>query len=104
MSATHMVVEGMLKPDGKLELNSKVALPPEPVQLIVQSLADMPSGDPFWQTMERVWAGQKARGQMACTKEQIDHQINTMRDESDDEMRETEQLHGDCRAARDLPA
>lgn len=104
MIATHIVVEAVLKPDGTLELDSKVALPPGRVQLIVQSLADLPSGDPFWQTMERVWAGQRARRQVARTKEEIDHEINAMRAEADDEMRENEQLHNDCRAARDLPA
>lgn len=105
MSATHIIVEGVLKPDGTLELDSKVTLPPGRVQLIVQSLADLPIGDPFWQTMERVWAGQRARGQLARTKEEIDHEINAMRDEADDEMCEAEQLHDDeCRAARDLPA
>jgi hypothetical protein len=35
MSATHVVVDGTLKPDGSLELNSKLNLPPGRVQLIV---------------------------------------------------------------------
>ena len=35
MNATHVVVEGTVKPDGSLELESKLNLPPGRVQLIV---------------------------------------------------------------------
>ena len=55
MSATHVVVDGTLKPDGSLELDSKLNLPPDRVQLIVQPLAELPNDDPFWQMMERIW-------------------------------------------------
>ena len=40
VSATHVVVEGTLKPDGSLELDSKLNLPPGRVQIIVQPLPD----------------------------------------------------------------
>ena len=51
MSATHVVVEGTLKLDGSLELDSKLNLPPGRVQLIVQPLPELPKDDPFWQMM-----------------------------------------------------
>ena len=60
MSATHVVVEGTLKPDGSLELDSKPNLPPGRVQLIVQPLPELPKDDPFWQMMQRIWADRKA--------------------------------------------
>lgn len=100
MNETPVVVEGTVDADGTLRLDTKLTLPPGRVQLIVRSLADLPGGDPFWQTMERIWAGQKARGQIARTKEQIDHEIKAMRDEADEEMRQLERLHDDCRTTR----
>jgi hypothetical protein len=62
MSATHVVVEGTLKPDGTLELDSKLNLPPGRVQLIVQPLPELPKDDPFWQMMQRIWAARAAAG------------------------------------------
>src|SRR5215813_11895862 len=56
MSTTHVVVEGTLKPDGSLQLDSKLNLPPGRVQLIVQPLPELPKNDPFWQMMQRIWA------------------------------------------------
>ena len=62
MSATHVVVEGTLKADGTLELDSKLNLPPGRVQLIVQPLPELPKDDPFWQMMQRIWAARAAAG------------------------------------------
>ena len=63
MSATHVVVEGTVKPDGTLELDSKLSLPPGRVQLIVQPLPELPKDNPFWQMMERIWAARGGRTQ-----------------------------------------
>ena len=43
MSATHVVVDGTVKADGTLELDSKLNLPPGRVQLIVQPLPELPN-------------------------------------------------------------
>jgi len=101
MSATHVVVEGTLKPDGSLELDSKLDLPPGRVQLIVQPLPELPKDDPFWQMMEGIWAAQKARGHVPRTKEEIDAEIGALRDESEGEMQAVERLQEECRRARE---
>ena len=100
MNETPVVVEGTVDADGTLRLDTKLTVAPGRVQLIVRSLADLPGKDPFWQTMERIWAGQKARGQKRRTKEEIDEELNIIRDEADQEMRQAEQLHEEYRAAR----
>jgi hypothetical protein len=100
MSATHVVVEGTIKPDGTLELDSKLELPPGRVQLIVQPLPELPKDDPFWQTMEGIWAAQKARGHVPRTKEQIDAEVRAMRDDAEAELQEVERLQADFRSAR----
>ena len=35
------------------------------MQVIVQSLPELPDGDPFWDMMKSIWAAQKARGHIA---------------------------------------
>jgi hypothetical protein len=99
VSATHVVVEGTLKPDGSLELDSKLDLPPGRVQLIVQPLPELPKDDPFWQMMDGIWAAQKARGHVPRTKEEIDAEIRVMREEAEEEMQEVERLQEDFRPA-----
>ena len=82
MLATHVVVEGTLKSDGSLELDAKLTLPPGRVQLVVQPLPELPQDDPFWQMMQGIWAAQKARGHVPRSKEEIDAEINAMREEN----------------------
>jgi hypothetical protein len=101
MNSTHVVVEGTLNADGTLVLDSKLALPPGRVQLIVQPLPELPADDPFWQRMQQIWEGQKARGHVPRTKEQIDAEIKALRDEAEDEMQEIEKLQEESRHARE---
>ena len=101
MSPTHVVVEGTLNADGTLVLDSKLTLPPGRVQLIVQLLPELPKDDPFWQRMEAIWAGQKARGQVPRSKEEIDAALKALRDEAEEEMQQTEKLQEACRLARE---
>jgi hypothetical protein len=81
MNSTHVVVEATPKPDGSLALGTQLTLPPGRVQLIVQPLPELPKDDPFWQMMQGIWAGQKARGQLPRSKEEVDAEIHAMRGE-----------------------
>ncbi|HJT33845.1 MAG TPA: hypothetical protein VJ783_17495 [Pirellulales bacterium] len=100
MTTKHLVVEGTVKPDGSLELDARLTLPPGRVQLVVQPLPELPKNDPFWERMKQIWAGQKARGQSPRTKEEIDASTHALRAEAEDEMQQVERLHEECRAAR----
>lgn len=101
MTPTHVVVEGTINPDGSIQLDGKITLPPGRVQLIVQPLPELPDGDPFWQHMQKIWAGQRGRGQTPRTKEEIDAEIKALRDEADEEMQAVERLQEACRLARE---
>ncbi|HEX5272600.1 MAG TPA: hypothetical protein VFW33_19015 [Gemmataceae bacterium] len=72
MSLSEVVVEGILKSDGTLELDHKPNLPPGRVQVIVQAVPDLPAGDPFWDMMKSIWAEQKARGHMPRSIEEVE--------------------------------
>lgn len=48
--------------------------------------------DDLMTRMKAVWAAQKARGHVPRTREEIDAEINAMRDEAEEEMQVIEQL------------
>jgi hypothetical protein len=98
MSATHVVVDGTLKPDGSLELDSKLDLPPGRVQLIVQPLPDLPKDDPFWQMMDRIWADRKAAELTARSTDEVESRRRVLRGDVDDDI----EMAGRLQAGQDM--
>jgi len=84
MSLTRFVVTGMLKPDGSLEVAEKLALPPGRVRVTVEAL-DEPdsSGGDWFEYLQRAGAERESTGAVFRSKEEIDAEINAMRDEWD---------------------
>jgi len=104
MNPTRIVVQGRLRPDGTLELHQSLGLPPGPVQVTVQQVASAESPrEDTWIVLERIWAERKALGLKSRSKEEIDTEINAMRDESEDRMMEIEQIHQDARGPEEEP-
>ncbi len=92
MSATHVVVEGTLKPDGSLELDSKLNLPPGRVQLIVQPLPDLPDDDPFWQMMHRIWAARREAELPPRGTEEVESLRRALREEVENDIEKARRL------------
>jgi hypothetical protein len=86
MSATHVVVEGTVKPDGSLELDSNLELARARVQLFMQPLPGLPKDDPFWQMMERNWAHRKAAELAPRSTEEIEAQRRAIRDDVEEKI------------------
>jgi hypothetical protein len=107
MGATHVVVEGTLKPDGSLELDSKLDLPPGRVQLIVQPLTELPKDDPFWQMMQRIWADREAAELTPRRTEDVEAQRRVLREDVEKEIEEAGRLQAEsgrlCQDAAKLP-
>jgi hypothetical protein len=98
MSATPIIVRGVVKDDGTLELAEKVNLPPGPVQVTVQPA---PEEGSLAALMERIWAGQRARGFVPRTAEQVEAERRAMRDESEEEIQEAIRIHMEGRRLRE---
>lgn len=99
MSSTVVVMQGIVKPDGTLDLEQKVALPAGRVQVTVQPLPDM-SQDPFWKRMEAMWSAQHARGHASPTAEEVEEHRRALRDEAEEEIQDAMRLQESCREAR----
>ncbi len=98
MIPTESVVEGTLKPDGTLDLDELPKVRPGRVQVIVQALPELPDGDPFWDMMRSIRAGQKARGHVART---VEEEREANRDAWADRQRQIERIQEESRRVRD---
>ena len=99
-----MVIQGFVKSDGTLELAEKVTLPPGRVQVTIASLPDLPKDDPFWQMMQDIWAGQKARGHAPRSAEEVESERRALREEWEERMRRIEQIQSEARRLREQTA
>jgi len=101
-----VVVNGRLRADGTLELSDRVDLPPGEVQVTIQPISPQSQAkEDLWIVMERIWAEQRARGLVPRTRQEIDAEIDAIRDEAEEEMREVEAIDEECqRRSGDLPA
>ena len=80
------VVAGTIRPDGTLELQEKLNLPAGKVQVTLVPMPELSRDDPFWQLMQGIWAGQKARGHVPRSAEDVEAERRAVRDEWDERM------------------
>ena len=66
--SVQITLQGTVKADGSLELDDPVAMPEGRVLVTVRPIVQPDPNDPFWQRMEQIWAGQRARGQVRVIK------------------------------------
>lgn len=98
MTATQ-VLRGVLRPDGTLELQGKPTLPAGPVQVTLQAEFEADRRDP-WGALQQIWDERKALGLQSRSAEEIDAQIQAMRDEWEERQQEIEHLQETCRRDR----
>jgi hypothetical protein len=102
--SVQITMQGTVRADGTLELDDPVAMPEGRVLVTVWPIVQPDPNDPFWQRMEQIWAGQRARGHVPRTREQIDAELRQIRDDAEAEMQLIERLHEEChRARQDVP-
>src|SRR5205823_1531465 len=97
---TQMILQGTLRPDGTLELDRRVPLPPGRVLVTVQPAVQPSPDDPFWQMLERIWAGQKARGHVPRSSEQIEAERRALREDTEKDIRDAIRLQEESRRLR----
>jgi hypothetical protein len=101
MSGATLIVEGVVKPDGTLEVPQKLDFPAGRVLVTVRSLTEATQPDRFWKIMESLWADLRSGGRTPRTREEIDAEIDALGDEAEEEMQAVERLQEECRRARE---
>jgi hypothetical protein len=94
MNAEPTTVMGTLKPDGVLELDEKPNLPAGRVRVTLEVLAEPADPkEPCMARMESIWAGQRARGHVPRSTEEVEAERRALREEAEEEIRECERIH-----------
>ena len=101
MDTQQVMVYGRISHDGILEVDEKLNLPPGPVSVTVQAVLPPSEREDTRKVLEAIWAERKALGLKGRTKEEIDAEINALRDESEEEIREVERLYGEVHRAKE---
>jgi len=99
MSTKAIEVQGTLREDGTLVLDDKPNLLPGRVKVTVEPAPD-PTQTDVWHVLERIWAGQRTRGHVPRTREQIDAELEASRQEDEERMQALERIHEECSKAR----
>ncbi len=102
MRLNENVIEGTIQADGTLVLDEPTTLPAGRVQVIVQALPELTDGDPFWDMMKSIWAGQKARGHIPRSAEEVEAERRETRENWDERQQAIERLQEESRRLRDL--
>lgn len=91
MSSQPLIVHGQIRPDGTLQVEEKVNLPPGPVSVTVQPMTAA-TRKPTLQVLQEIWADRTARGLVGRSAEEIDAEINAMRNDDEERMRGIESI------------
>jgi hypothetical protein len=100
MNAEPTIVMGTLKPDGILELDEKLSLPAGRVRVTVEPVTAGEVEDPLMARLEAIWAGQKARGHVPRSVEEVEAERRALREEFEKRVNEAERIHRECKTAR----
>lgn len=79
MAGGAQVVEGMLKPDGTLELHESIRLPPGQVRVTVEAVRGPERREDWWSYLQHARAELEAGGATFSTGEEIDRFIEQLR-------------------------
>jgi len=98
MAENRVVVAGRLNRDGTLHVDEKLPLSPGPVQVTVEA-SHQGRGKDVCAVLERIWEERKERGTRRRSKEEIDAEIDAIRNDSELEIGEIERLHDQARGS-----
>jgi hypothetical protein len=101
MNEMPVELEGTVREDGTLELDDKLSLPAGRVKVTVQPMeAARTFYEHLLETMETICRRQETRGYVPPSVDEIDSELNALRDEAEEEFRAIEQLQIDAETAR----
>src|SRR5258708_29964786 len=99
MTTNAIEIQGTLREDGTLVLDDNPNLPPGRVRVTVEPVPDLTQTD-VWQVLERIWAGQRTRGHIPRTREQIYAELEAARQDDEERMQALERIHEEGYQAR----
>ncbi len=92
MRNQQVTLHGQIQPDGTLQIKEKINLPPGPVNITLETAMQVKPRESTRQILKEIAERRQAKGRQSRTKEEIDAEIDAMRNEDEKRMREIEQL------------
>jgi hypothetical protein len=99
MTTSVIEIQGTLREDGTLLLDEKLNLPPGRVKVTVEPVSELAQTD-VWQVLERIWAGQRSRGHVPRSHEEIDAELEASRQDDEERMLALERIHNEGHQTR----
>src|SRR5260370_5586567 len=93
MDTSSITVQGVVNADRSLEIKQPLPLPPGPVEVTVKSVTQ--AKEDTLAVLQRIWPEQKSSRQRGRTKEEIDADVQELRDELEDHALDIERLQGE---------
>ncbi len=84
-----VVVQGLLDPAGRLNISGPIQLPPGAVEVTIKRV---PEKRDTWDVLEEIWKASRDRGAVPRSAEEIDAEIDALRNESEEEARALERI------------
>lgn len=104
MSTGEVEAAGTLAADGTIQLDQKPNLAPGRVIVVLrrerQTANGQPPGDAFFQLMDRIWAGQKARGFIARAADDVENEHRRLQADAEEEIEAAIRLQEESRRLR----
>jgi hypothetical protein len=101
MSTNPVVIQGVVRSDGTLELEGKVPLPAGKVSVTVQPVPYSPETDPLLVMLRGIWANRERSGKPSRTGEEAQAALRQLRDDAAEEVAEVGRLQEECRRLRE---
>lgn len=104
MSTGEVQVGGTLNDDGSLQLDQAPKMSPGRVTVILrrepETKCRQPLGEGFFQAMDQIWAGQKARGFVPRAAGDVDKEHQRLQAEAEEEIEAAIRLQDESRRLR----
>jgi hypothetical protein len=101
MSTQPVILHGQIRPDGSLQIEEKINLPPGPVNVTLETATQVKPRESTRQVLKEIAVRGQAIGRQSRTKEEIDAEVDAMRNEDERRMREIEQLYRHNRPSKE---
>ena len=101
MSEKPVVVEGIVKPDGTLEIVGKIPMPAGKVRVTLEPLLLNAEDHPFFQMLREIWAAREKAGLKPRSVEEVEAARKEFRDGIEEEIAEAGRLQDECRRLRE---
>ena len=100
MNEKPVVVEGIVKSDGTLEIEGKIPMPAGKVRVTLEALLENAEDHPFFQLLREIWDAREKAGLKPRSVEEIEAERKQFRDGIEEEIAEAGRLQDESRRAR----